>query len=160
MARILVLGSVRIKRNRVTLKPATPFGSGILAPVPFAGIMPFTAADADWAARAFNEDGPSDEEFDAMAREYEWERLIEAGFSFSDRCSLCGYKVSEGAELTGSMCQTCSGALDQDTDIDLGQDTCPVCGDPSVEDSGLCLRHDLAAAGASTRCQTGLRRVY
>lgn len=47
----------RIKLSRRTPRPAEPFGCGILASKPYAGRMPFTAADLAWLdQRASDED--------------------------------------------------------------------------------------------------------
>ncbi|MGP0069008.1 MAG: hypothetical protein ACLQGP_36085 [Isosphaeraceae bacterium] len=69
-----------------------PFGAGILRSVPFAGRMPFTQADLDWAAAAFADDATDPEpDWDAMALEAEYQDRLDAmAPSTYGRCDLCG----------------------------------------------------------------------
>jgi hypothetical protein len=53
MSKIFCTASVRVKRTRVSRRHSEPFGAGVLAFVPFVGVMPFTVADVEEAALLF-----------------------------------------------------------------------------------------------------------
>jgi hypothetical protein len=64
----------QVKPTRISPRPATRFGQGILPYVPHVGRMPFTAADERAAAQMFAE----------SAEDAEWDRLADEQ-AFLDR---------------------------------------------------------------------------
>ncbi len=67
MSRIICTATPKIKPARKIPRPATRFGAGILASHPFAGRMPYAAADLAWLAA--NQAADEDRRFDQMAGE-------------------------------------------------------------------------------------------
>jgi hypothetical protein len=65
-----------VKPTRRGIKPAVPFGQGILPSRPHFAVT-LTASDADWAAESFN--AAPEPDFDAMAAEAEALDRLTAG---------------------------------------------------------------------------------
>ena len=70
------------------------FGAGILPYVPFAGRMPYTVADADWAVQAFADSGEPD--WDSLAEEAELQARYKAQApTIFGHCQLCGMSCDD-----------------------------------------------------------------
>jgi hypothetical protein len=93
MSRIFRTANVPVKATRKTERPAGRFGQGILPYRPFAGVMPFSQADLDWATQSFNDD--SEPDYDAMALEAEYQSRYESQ-----------------APVTYGRCLSCNGTFD------------------------------------------------
>lgn len=162
-----------VKPTRVSARPDTPFGFGLTRytafPVPVHGFAEPSPEDQAWYAetlaasghpteqvtmerRAFGSREMTDEEFDRIAMEREWEMRYEQGVAAGDRCSLCGLASDA---LVNAMCPACQFALDADLDIEprpaVDGGVCPVCrrAVDFLEPSGLCCPCDLLASDAS-----------
>jgi hypothetical protein len=92
----------RVKKTRVSDRPAARFGAGLLRSLP-AYQEPYSAADLEWAAQAFA-DGP-EPDWDAIYGERELELRYEESVADGSHCAICGLRDDF---LLDGVCPPCN----------------------------------------------------
>jgi hypothetical protein len=156
MYSIMTRNRLPVKRNRVSQRPATPFGQGVLSPWTGSwGFIP-DPDDSAWVAQSFNSDSPDGAELDRIAAERTWEMAYESSLAMGDRCGTCGLTECNGACTratvasepadpdNGGVCDLCAKWSDYRDRTGL----CPVCEN---------LACDATIAGQNERAGLGYR---